>query len=234
MLSIVAAVATIGTLGCGGGGAGTGATGGSVAPGFYRGTVTYGQNRYFLPDEEPIVGSVASPTSFGWHSTDSGFSASGQSATVIIRGAIAISGTLSSQAQDGELSFSLSNEGSTVLTGTMRVASMPVLGRDSMAPAAGDFSGPWLLFAAGGVAGTGNILTAVVSADHSFVINTGEFTVIGTFGPDHAIENGLIIAAGIAVQETTSQYSFDGTTLILRLDQLPLEPETDWFTLTRD
>jgi hypothetical protein len=115
---------------------------------------------------------------------------------------------------------------------------VPAVDSTASIPPEGDYSGASYVFSHGRLASFGPASLHVdASGGASGQIPhegwTGAGLFFGTFADDATVHDASLLATGVIGQEPAPPYSFDGTTLTLRLDNLALMPGTCFAVLHR-
>jgi hypothetical protein len=88
--------------------------------------------------------------------------------------------------------------------------------------------------AVGGLTGSldaNNYLFARASGGGAWIENGFYF---GYLQPDGTVSEAFVMTNGTVIgQEPPTVYSFDGTTLVVRFDSLPLEPASAWLIMRK-
>ena len=219
-----------GTLvGCAGSGPGSVTLPGVAMPGIYRGTVS-------LPEfngatQIQAAAQVQDLNNFSVCFPSGSVSVVGGTCTVAYNGST-WTGPCHTEITNGKIEFSDWNGSIPMVSGSLQLTGMPLLATDTAHPPSGSYSGFYYVIGANGLAAFGSLLSASVSPNQTFAVSA-DSQFFGTFGDNHAITNSTLINGGQVITESTPQYSFDGTTLVMRFDQNLLMPETEWIVLTK-
>jgi len=126
-------------------------------------------------------------------------------------------------------------------TATLGSSDLPTYGSATLLPPSGSYHGEIVVVSNGHVRGFGTV-AATIDESRSWVafIRGGGAWIddglcVATIQPDGVVENASLFMGGqIINQSPPLSYTFDGSTLVLRYDQLALEPGSCWFIMTRD
>jgi hypothetical protein len=147
---------------------------------------------------------------------------------------------LHSTATSSGLRLLISSEGQAMAIAELAAASFPHLGQITNVPAAGHYEGEFLVISNGKPFGFGTVAAdvagdgtwnAITSGVGAWLDGTGFFG--GAFQPSGALREGYLLINGSYINQADPRFSFDGETLIVRYDQLPLEPGSIWMTVRR-
>lgn len=242
----VAASISLGLLlGCGGSGS---TITPSNVPAFYKGAITVFNVHGILPGTSAIAANVTESNSIqGFiRGSNSQFpyplwgllSTRGKQGSLLDAGT-QIGGTTSTSLGNDSLSFKLSEAGTTIATGTLTKTPLPTLGGSATVPPQGTYNGDAIQVKNGALVGYGNVTSTVdavgnwnaptdmIGAGVSGGVFGGAFSSAGTISQTSIAGNGVVL-----VQDIPAPYSFDGKTLIVRIDYLA-QPGVCWLVMTR-
>ena len=147
-------------------------------------------------------------------------------------------GTVASSRAGNLISFEFRVGGELWATGALERSALPNLGDEVSVPPAGEYTGEFVVVANDVARGYG-IADAIIQADRririqieglGLYINSAFLT--GTFQDEGVVTQATLgTPLGLISQSTPPQYSYDGTELVTRYDQLPLEPASCWVIL---
>jgi hypothetical protein len=223
--------------GCGGGGQ-VGEV--SIAPGYYRGTLEIPGNSQVVGGSATMVADVAANGDFTAHAQSLPVQArvtkTGATGSIATQGTT-IMGSARETVQGNQIGFTLQNGSGVVARGTMTPAQLPQLGTEVSLPPSGNYGGEVLVVdnghvrafsqASAHIDGSGNLsVTAGLGdwGDNLF----GRVEANGTLSGAMVFHNG-----SITLEDTPPPYSFDGTTLIIRYDNLALAPGSAWIVVKK-
>lgn len=232
--SIVAGALLV--AGCGGSSSSGGSA--SIEPGYYRGTFDItsdggpnGAGPMFLDvvDRNNWEGEAKSDTYY--------FKVGNTPDGAFLNGGVVITGEATVNETSTGFTFTFSNGSSVTATGELTPAALPSLDALATVPPTNEFVGEFLVVAAGraktmgtvtaSVDGSGN-LTAQLDGGMGF-INDGIFA--GKFEANGTMSGAAYIAGTVITQSIPPTYSWNGTALKIRFENLLLEGGTCWLIL---
>ncbi len=216
----------------------------AIPPGYYRGTATIPfPDANSGPDTVPLIADVAANGDVEAHGRSANRQIDlyrvGSAATMILDGSVVFSGSLVTVAREGGFTFEF-RDGATVWAhGSVDGAQLPQLGSQVIVPYQGNYRGDFVIVSEGRARGYG-IVSATFDDMGNWVASAsgggewfGSGLLAGRFEPDGTVSNALISVQGqIIPQSIPPGYSFDGSTLIVRYDNIRLESGSIWLTLT--
>jgi hypothetical protein len=226
--------------GCAGNGAGSTQ---HPSAGFYRGTLNFHGAAKLPPGATPIVADVEANGFFvSWGRSPAlvATMVNRQTDDVLMAHEATMVGTYVIEPSGNSLSFSFLLGTEVAATGTLTLSPPPALGSNVTVPPAGAYRGELVVFSEGRAKAYG-LVDATVESDGSWHaagqgggnwVPNGHF--FGRFEENGTLSDALISCdAGLITQHTPPVYSFDGATLVVRYDTLPLQPASCWITLQR-
>jgi hypothetical protein len=244
-LLFLAALGAAFSAGCGGGGENPVIPpADTLQPGFYRGTVTFADSGSLPTGTVPVIADIqadgtysvnayAPPSSFR-------FDSDGTAGTLVSTGSV-LNGTVTDSFTTGTFTFQFSNEGTEIASGNLTKADLPTLGTQTTLPPSGVYQGELLIVSNGRAVAVGRVNEGFVTETGDFTASVGgggEWTQNGTFAGkldgSGTLTGGVLLSGGGTISQTVApQYSYDGTTLIVKYDNLRLENGSAWLILTR-
>ena len=209
-------------------------------PGFYRGNVTV-QNLQHLNGTGSLVIEVISANSFRGYGDVNGRPfeiVKGETKDLLsVDGQIVVAAITTRRVPNG-FAFSFAFGTIVYATGTVTKENLPSLGEFIGRPPPGEYQGDVVVIGIGRVQGFG-LATASIDSDFRLTCNArvdsgwlGTSLFLGMFEPDGTMSEAVILSGGQALFQLSSpRYSWDGSKLVVRFDELHLKPGSAWLTL---
>ncbi len=216
----------------------------AIPPGFYRGTITFEDVPGLVPGTAPIAADVQANGDFNAYAVSATVLADivkqGSSGTIVFNN-LYQEATIQVSPFQNAVTFTVRNGFVLLATGTLARSDLPTYGSATLLPPSGSYHGEILVVSNGHMRGFGTVV-ATIDESRSFVasirgggawINGG--LCVATIQPDGVVENAFLVMGGgqIINQSPPTSYTFDGSTLVLRYDQIALEPGSCWLIMTR-
>ena len=222
----IGCLALYGLLGCGGSG---GSATPTSTPTFFSGTITVHGVNQISSGTAPIVATLAGGSSVQAYFGSSqilGSASVSPGKGVLSQGGAYLEGQSRETFGPNKVSFQIEFEGKTVAEATLSKATAPSLGSVATVPPAGAYSGQLVAMTRGSVTGVGTLSGSVDAAGNwqaealtSFPSDTG-----GVYSGSLATPASIPLlsytsfAGYVVSQSTPAPYSFDGKTLVVRVD----------------
>lgn len=225
-------------LGCGGNGSSD--DDGGLEAGYYRGTFNVTSDGWINGSGMTFI-DVIDVNNFAGEALGEDFYATitkTPQISTLIDGAV-VTGDITVTETATGFDFTFDNGSGVTATGALEPAPLPTLGGSASVPGEGEFEGEFLVVASGH-AKTFGMATSSVDADGDVTVTltggkgylddglfTGKLEANGTISGAVLIVNGNILT-----QTSTPAYSYAGTTLVIRFDNLVLEGASCFVTLS--
>ena len=216
----------------------------AIPPGFYRGTITFEDVPGLVPGTAPIVADVQANGDINAYAVSATVLADiikqGSSGSMVVNN-LYRDATVQVRSDPSGVTLTVKNGFVLLATATLGSSDLPTYGSATLLPPSGSYHGEIVVVSNGHVRGFGTV-AATIDESRSWVafIRGGGAWIddglcVATIQPDGVVENASLFMGGqIINQSPPLSYTFDGSTLVLRYDQLALEPGSCWFIMTRD